>query len=377
MNEDRDDRPGSLRRAVIKALLGAPLLSAFALPARAEERAEPDPSYEEQKMPESQICACGRIDVHAHFLPDFYTEALAKHGLTTVDGGMPLPKWNTALALATMDRLQIDTAMISLSSPSLHFLPTAEKPDLCRKVNLAGHALTVEHPDRFGFFATLPLPDVDAALREITHAFDALNVDGVILETNINGEYLGSPKFANVFHELNRRKAVVFLHPTSPACLDVLSPTRPAPLLEFPLDTTRTIVDMLYNRTFQSNPDIRFIVPHGGAALPALVSRIAAFANLPFIEPRPASEQEVFDVLGRLHYDLALSAHPTAFAALRNLAPMTNILFGSDWPFTPEMGVARSVAQLTMQNGLSDVDIQAIVRHNAEHLFPRLLRSSE
>ena len=171
-----------------------------------------------------QVCKCGRIDVHAHFLPEVYTTALARHGLTRLDGGMPIPTWNTALALATMDKLEIETAIISLSSPSTHFLPVQEKPDLCRHVNLAGHALTVEHPDRFGFFASLPLPDVDAALREIAYAFDQLHVDGIILESNINGEYLGSARFAPVFSELNRQRAVVFIHPTSPACLDVLSP---------------------------------------------------------------------------------------------------------------------------------------------------------
>lgn len=325
-------------------------------------------------MSQSPICGCGRIDVHAHFLPEVYLNALAKHGLTKVDGGMPLPQWNTAVALSTMDKLEIETAIISLSSPSTHFLAVEEKPDLCRQVNLAGHALTIEHPDRFGFFASLPLPDIDAALAEIEHAFDVLNVDGVILETNINGEYLGASRFAPIFEELNRRRVVVFLHPTSPICLDALSPTRPAPLLEFPLDTTRTIVDLIYTRTIQSNPDIKFIVPHGGAALPALVARIAAFANVSFIEPRPASEQDVFDTLARLYYDLALSSHPTAFAALRNLAPLTNILFGSDWPFTPDIGVARGIYQLTAQNGLSETDLQSINRTNAERLFPRFAR---
>lgn len=323
-------------------------------------------------MTTGPACGCGRIDVHAHFLPEVYTEALARHGHATVDGGIPLPPWSKDLALATMDKLEIETAMISLSSPSTHFLPVEAKPALCRAVNRAGHALKAAHPDRFGFFASLPLPDVDAALAELAFAFDDINVDGVILETNVNGEYLGSARFAPVFAELNRRKAVVFLHPTSPTCLTALSPTRPAPLLEFPLDTTRTIVDMLYSRTIQSNPDIRFIVPHGGAALPALVSRIAAFANVAFIEPRPASEQDVFETLGRLYYDLALSTHPTALAALRNLAPLTNILFGSDWPFTPDIGVARGIFQLTGQNGLSEDELRAIHRTNAERLFPRL-----
>ncbi|HEX4302519.1 MAG TPA: amidohydrolase family protein [Rhizomicrobium sp.] len=319
-------------------------------------------------------CACGRIDVHAHFLPECYVAALAKAGLKTLDGGFPVPAWSAGAALETMDRQKIDTAMISLSSPSTHFLPVEEKPRLVRDVNTAGGELVRSAPGRFGFFASLPLPDVDAALREIAHAFDTLGADGIVLETNITGEYLGSPRFAPVFAELNRRKAVVFLHPTSPACLDALWLGRPAPLLEFPLDTTRTIVDLLYTRTLQTNPDIRVIVPHGGAALPALVARIAAFANVPFIEPRPQSEQEVFETLGRLYYDVALSAHPVPLAALRRLAPIGQILFGSDWPFTPEMGVARNIHQLDTSPELNADDARAIARENAERLFPRLGR---
>lgn len=326
-------------------------------------------------MTATPICSCGRIDVHPHSLPEVYLEALAKRSITKVDGGMPLPAWSAESALATMDKLEIETAIISLSSPSTHFLPVEEKPDLCRAVNLSGDALRKAHPDRFGFFASLPLPDVDGALREIAFAFDQLSVDGIILETNINGEYLGSARFAPVFAELNRRGAVVFLHPTSPACLGALALGRPAPLLEFPLDTTRTIVDMLYNRTIQAHPDIKFIVPHGGAALPALVSRIAAFANVPFIEPRPASEAEVFEALGRLYYDLALSTHPTALAALRNLAPLSQILFGSDWPFTPDFGVARGIYVLGNGNGLTPEELQAINRNNAERLFPKFARA--
>jgi predicted TIM-barrel fold metal-dependent hydrolase len=317
-------------------------------------------------------CACGRIDVHAHFLPDCYLHALNKAGLTTLDGGFPIPAWSAEAALEMMARQDIATAMISLSSPSTHFLPVEERPRLVREVNDAGAALTRNHPGRFGFFASLPLPDTEAALAEIRRAFDELGVDGIVLETNIAGEYLGSPRFAPVFEELNRRKAVVFLHPTSPACFGALALGRPAPLLEFPLDTTRTVVDLLYSRTLQKNPDIEVIVPHGGAALPALVARIAAFANLALIEPRPGSEQEVFETLARLYYDIALSAHPVPLAALRRLAPIGRILFGSDWPFTPEIGVARNIAQLDASAELDAGALNAIARENARRLFPRL-----
>lgn len=316
-------------------------------------------------------CACGRIDVHAHFLPEVYADALSKAGLRTLDGGFPVPAWSVEAALDMMDRQGIETAMISLSSPSTHFLTPSLRPGLVREINTAGAGLMAAHPGRFGFFASLPMPDVEASLAEMRHAFDQLGVDGVILETNIDGAYLGSPDFAPIFAELNRRKATLFVHPTSPACFDAVALGRPAPLLEFPLDTTRTLVDLLYSRTLQTRPDIKVIVPHGGAALPALVARIAAFANLPIIDPRPASEAEVFETLARLYYDVALSAHPVPLAGLLRLAPISQVLFGSDWPFTPEVGVARNIRQLG-ESGLSDADLRAIARENAERVFPRL-----
>ncbi len=323
---------------------------------------------------EGGACACGRIDVHAHFLPEVYARALGRAGLRTLDGGFPVPQWSAAAAIEMMDRQEIATAIVSLSSPSAHFLPPAERPTLVAEVNNAGAELVRSHPGRFGYFASLAMPDISASLAEIGRAFDELGADGVILQTNTDGTYLGSPAFAPILAELNRRKATLFLHPTSPACFEALGLGRPAPLLEFPLDTTRTIVDLLYARALQTNPDIKVIVPHGGAALPALIARIAAFANLPIIEPRPTSEAEVFETLERLYYDVALSAHPVPFAALRRIAPITQILFGSDWPFTPEAGVARNVHQLTQANGLSEGEARAIARNNAERVFPRLVQ---
>ncbi len=323
-------------------------------------------------MPVTSPCACGRIDVHAHFMPECYTEALAQHGLGQSDGGFPFPAWSAEAAIATMDRLEIATAIISVSSPSVNFLPVAGRPALCRAVNLAGHQLAVTHAGRFGLFASLPLPDIDAALKEIAFAFDDLGADGIVLETNINGEYLGSPRFAPVFAELNRRAAVLFVHPTSPVCPDSLMAGRPAPLIEFPFDTTRCFVDLLYRRVIQANPQIRFIVPHAGGALSALAARIASFANVPFIAPRPASEAEVFEALRGLYYDLALSTHPSALTALRGIAPLDHILFGSDWPFAAEANVAHALTQLLQENGLDDGQIAALTRGNAEALFPRL-----
>jgi predicted TIM-barrel fold metal-dependent hydrolase len=272
-----------------------------------------------------------------------------------------------------MDAQGIGHAMISLSSPATHFAEGAAKLALVREVNEAGAGLMAAHPARFGYFATLPLPDVDAALKEIAHAFDVIGADGVVLETNVNGVYLGNPDFAPVFDELNRRKAVVFLHPTSPACFEQVALGRPAPMIEFPFDTTRAIVDLLYSRTLQRCPDMKVIVPHGGAAIPALVARIAAFANLPFLNPRPASEEEVFQMLEKLYYDVALSTHPVVFAGLRRIAPVTQILFGSDWPFSPDFVVARNIGYLDAAD-LTEADRRAIAHENAARLFPSIAR---
>jgi len=328
-------------------------------------------------MSDTATCGCGldhKIDVHAHFLPECYTAALTKAGMVTLDGGFPVPQWSGGEMLAMMDRQGIATAMVSLSSPSTHFIDVGLRPALSREINEAGAALMRDHPTRFGYFATLPLPHVDATLKEIAHAFDHLGVDGVVMESNVNGTYLGHDDFAPVFEELNRRKATIFLHPTSPACFEAVALGRPAPMIEFPIDTTRTIVDLIYSRRLQSCPDINVIVPHGGAALPALIARIAAFANLPFLNPRPASEAEVYEILAKLYYDVALTAHPIPYAGLRRIAPLTQILFGSDWPFSPEFAVERNIALLSGNEEGSDDDRRAIARENAARLFPRLAK---
>lgn len=317
-------------------------------------------------------CPCGRLDVHAHFLPPVYMEALAQHGITEFDGSNRILSWSVDAALKMMDNRAIDTAIVSLSSPSVHVFPLSERPKICRSVNLAGHALTVERSDRFGYFASLPLPDVAASLREIAYAFDELQADGIVLETNIEGLYLGHAKLAPVFAELNRRKAVVFLHPTSPVCSDVLALGRPSGVVEFPFDTTRAVVDMLFSRTIQSNPDIRFILPHAGGTVPFLAQRIASFAGR--VSPGPESPAEVYETLARVYYDLALATSPAQIAALRLLAPITQMLLGSDWPFASEQRVGEAFRQLAEDNGFSSDELDDIQWWNGVKLFPRLAR---
>lgn len=315
------------------------------------------------------------IDVHMHFLPDCYRQALDSAGLKTLDGGMPIPEWSEDLALATMDRLGIETAMLSISSPSVRFVQGAAELKLCRDVNRAGADLVKRRPDRFGLLATLPMLDVAGAVDEANFVLDELGADGVVIETNIRGTYLGDPELAPLFDELNRREIVVFLHPTSPACFASLASGRPAPLIEFPIDTTRAVVDLLYSGTLKRCPGLKLIVPHGGGAIPVLAPRIAAFASRSFIDPKPSDQAEVFRMLASLHYDVVQSGHPAPFSALCRIAKIENLLFGSDWPFGPAEGVARNFASIAAA-GLSAGELAMIARDNALRLFPRLARQS-
>ena len=284
---------------------------------------------------------------------------------------MPIPDWSEDAALTAMDELGIETAILSLSSPSVRFLEGEAERGLCRQVNEVGAELRQRRPNRFGLFATLPLPDPEAALGELAYALDTLGADGVILETNIRGVYLGDSQLAPVFEELNRRGAVVFLHPTSPACYEQVALGRPAPMIEFPTDTTRTVVDLLYSGALARYQNLRIIVPHGGGTLPFLAPRIAAFSRRPFVTPRPDGPDEVFELLNRLYYDVVQAAHPAPLSALRQIASPDRLLFGTDWPFGKVDSVRANIAHLNASN-LSDSELARLGRHNAHRLFPRL-----
>jgi len=319
-------------------------------------------------------CSCGLVDAHSHFLPPVYAQALADAGLVTLDGGFPVPQWSEEKALAHMDQHNIETSMLSVSSPTVGFLKEASaRQRLAREVNVFAAALVQRQARRFGAFATLPLPDVEASLAEIRHALDVLRLDGVVMETNVHGIYLGDARLDPLFAELNRRKATLFLHPTSPPCLEAVGLGRPAPILEFPMDTARTVTDLVFAGTLTRYPDIRIIVPHAGGALTALADRIAGFSSLPFLQQKPAGgAEEVKRVLAALYYDLAGSANDASIERLRRITTLTHVLFGSDFPFTPAAGVVANVENFRALAGLSGTEHTDMARDNALRLFPRL-----
>jgi predicted TIM-barrel fold metal-dependent hydrolase len=245
---------------------------------------------------------------------------------------------------------------------------------LARRVNEYTAELARDHPGRFGTFVSLPLPDVDGALEEIAHAFDQLGADGVALLTHTQGVYLGDARLEPVFAELDRRGAVVFLHPTSPVCWEQSALGRPRPMVEYIFDTARTVTDLVMAGVLTRHPDMRVIVPHCGGAIPVLADRINEFMRL-FV---PSSSQEApprdaVQQLASLYYDIAGTAFPRQAPALLKLVDPDRVLFGSDYCWTPPPLADAHIAAIdTAAPPAEGTTWRSLTTANALRLFPQV-----
>ncbi|MBA2395459.1 MAG: amidohydrolase [Ktedonobacteraceae bacterium] len=309
------------------------------------------------------------IDVHAHYLTQTYRQACEAAGQSQPDGFPMLPEWSHEAALTVMDQVGVATALLSISSPGVHFGNDEAARILARRVNEEGADIVAIHPGRFGLLASLPLPDVESALAELVYAFEQLHVDGIALLTHYQGHYLGNTLFEPIMAEMNRRHAVAVLHPTSPACWEAVSLGHPRPMLEFPIDTTRAVVNLALTGTIDRYPNIRFVIPHAGGALPVLVDRVHSFATIFSAGQQPI---DVLTALRGLYYDLAGTPLPRALPALLTLTEPDHLLYGSDFPFTPGPLVQFLAAMLATTDILDEGQRGAMLRNNALRLFPRL-----
>ncbi|WP_063007645.1 amidohydrolase family protein [Nocardia kruczakiae] len=308
-----------------------------------------------------------RIDVHQHIVPRDYADWLRENGVVA-PGGRDLPDWSPETALALMDRHSIATAILSLSTPGTHLGDDGPARVWARRVNDTGADLVREHPDRFGLFATVPLPDVEGSVREIAHAYDELNADGVVLLANSHGIYLGDPRLEPVMAELDQRAAVAFVHPSDLPGPEVAG--IPPFAADFLLDTTRAATNLVLRGVPQRYPNIRFILSHAGGFVPYAAHRIAAAITA---ETGRNPLETLADLAG-FYFDTALSASPAALPSLLAFAEPGHVLFGSDWPFAPDLAVGYFTGQLDAYPGLEDTGRAAINRGNALDLFPRLAK---
>jgi predicted TIM-barrel fold metal-dependent hydrolase len=288
--------------------------------------------------------ADGRVDVHAHHLPEAYVKALRDADMWLI-GGIPVPEWSPQLALEFMDRHGIGLQMLSLSDPGVEFAG-ARAPELARECNDAAATVIDEHGGRFGAFAALALQDIDQALAETERALDTLALHGVALLSNYRGRYLGDPVFAPLLDELDRRGAWVMVHPAAVA--EERQPELPVPrfVAEYPFDTTRTFISLLLNGVFHNHPRIHWQFAHGGGTLPMLRARLAAMtaaakelgAALGMPEGgRVLEADSAGRALAGCFYDTALVADEPALLALQSMAGSEHLLFGSDWPFAQRL----------------------------------------
>ncbi|MGW6929388.1 amidohydrolase family protein [Lentzea sp. NPDC054927] len=305
-----------------------------------------------------------RIDTHQHLVPPRYAEWLKEKGIRP--GGVDVPDWSEAAAIEFMDGHGIQTGILSLSTPGVYFGDVDEARRWAREINAYCADLRDRRPDRFGFFATLPMPDVDSAIEEARYALDVLGADGIVLLANYEGRYLGDKAFVPLLEFLHERAAVVFVHPGELPAEPV--PGIPTFTADFLLDTTRTAISLILSGAMTTYANVRFILAHAGGFVPYIAYRILLTMAKQQMTPS-------LDVLKRFYFDIALSATPAALPSLLEVADPDHITYGSDFPFAPPIAVGFINGQYE-QHPLDPALRSAIDRGNSEALFPRLKGNS-
>ena len=309
-----------------------------------------------------------RIDVHHHVLPEFYKDSQRAVGISgTAYRGFP--DWTPEKSLALMETTNTTTSILSFTSPGIFFGDIDVTRNLASRCNDYLAKLAADYPGKFGGFAFLPLPDIDASLREIDRVLDELKLDGITLLTSVDERYIGHPDFEPIYEELNHRKAVTFIHPCYPPGTEAQGWNIPRMIIDYPFETTRVATNLIFNGVMERLPDIRFILSHSGGALPFLAHRITIFdRQTPFQEKYPKG---ALHYIKQFYFDTALSGDTAALDCLASIAHPDRILFASDYPYISETAAEVETAGFDSYNGFNKETFEAINRSNAEILFPR------
>lgn len=325
------------------------------------------------------LSACGgssttkRIDVHHHAVPSLYLEALESIGVIS-SGGIPFPNWTPQKSLNVMNFNGINSAVLSLSSPGTYFGDSGFATYLARSMNEYLCEVVETNPLRFGYFATLPTPLTEESALEAEYALDELSADGVCLLASSGGIFLGDPSLDELLSVLDQRSATVFIHPNQHTTTGDLGLSVPYFAVEFVVDTTRAVSNMIWNGTFEKFPNIKWIVAHAGGTIPFLAWRLSLL-DLQFPELKERSPKGTMGYLRRLYYDTALSPTANSLFPIINQFGIDNLVLGTDYPFAPAPLIPLEFLELkrtvSVLPNLSSGELGNILE-NGYKLFPRL-----
>lgn len=315
----------------------------------------------------------GIIDVHAHFVIPEYTELLIKHNATMEDG-FPLPKWDVEKHLELMEQCNISWTLLSLSSPHPYFKGYEQEAiDICRKLNEASANIKEKYPNKFGFSACLPLPNVEAAIDEAIYALDVLHADGIKLASNSRGQYLGCKELEPLMDVLNQREVICTIHPHRPEPMkEGIFSSGPVPLFEFLADTTRAVLNLISNGVILRYPNIKWIIPHCGSFLPNIYDRYLGISKV-LIPQGMMDDVDIEKSFEKLYFDLSGNPAPNLLRWLLTITSEDHILYGSDYPFTSANQIEKNLEML--RDMLNEENLKPykehILRENAKKLFGR------
>ena len=315
---------------------------------------------------------CGQtVDVHTHIIIPEYVEMLKAHG-AELEETFPLPEWDAGRHITFMDNAGIRTAVLTMPAPQPYYGDAKESAECIRRVNEVSAKVKQQYPGRFKFCAALPLPDVDAAIREAIYALDTLGADGVKLATNSRGQYLGDEELDPLMKVLDERNAVITIHPHRPTPYpEGIIATTPLAMYEYPAETTRAVVNMLARNVLVRYPNLKVIVPHCGSflplALPRMKSILPAMVAQGYMQPIDWEAN-----LSRLYFDLAGNPTVEVLRSLLTLTTPDHILYGSDYPYLPD-AVLRANLQRLKQTLAADKELagyeEMFLWGNAEGVF--------
>ncbi|MDB5572590.1 MAG: putative metal-dependent hydrolase, TIM-barrel fold [Hyphomicrobiales bacterium] len=305
------------------------------------------------------------VDVHHHYFSDAFKESSGRFGNLP-----PLIKnWSAARMLEEMDKNNVEQSILSLASVPVDWfrMKPEELRKLVRTINDDGAKLVQDHKGRHGLFAYVSCVDVEGSLKEIEYAFDTLKADGIEMSTSFGDKWPGDPAFMPVFEELNRRKAIVYFHPLAPFCCGNLVPAVQDSWIEYPYDSGRAILSLLFNGTLAKFRDIQWIFSHSGGAIPYLAHRID-WQSRPVKNIKEVAPEGVIKELQRLNYETANAASGPTMAALLKFVPVSKVMYGSDFPYVTNQYNLENLRGI----GLSEEDLKAIEYGNAEKMIPRM-----